>query len=150
MMLRALVLCTVLLATSACRDSTNPADRSGIAGQYELETVDGQRQLPCCAHTDSAGALVSIGNGILQIDWNTPAGAYEWYFVLNYDYQDGTSEQVQSSFSSGTYTLDGTTLTLVDSSNNLGRMTGSASDHEIVIQAPNHSYGFFRLPQLPH
>jgi hypothetical protein len=146
MMRRTLVLCTVLLAMSACRGATNPAR---IAGQYDLAGADGQLGLPCCSITDSSGTVVSIGGGLLQIGWNTPAGTYRWDIIRVYDYPDGTSNDVQSEFSSGTYRWDGTTLTLEDTTGNLGRMTGSLGAPGIVVQAPDHRYGFLKLHQLP-
>ena len=140
--------CVLLLVTGGCgRNSlTTPTE---ITGQYVLTGFDGSRNLPCCSQTDTSGAVVAIAGGVLQIGWNTPGRTYEWDLVRKYDYPDMSSRQVQSRFSSGTYTWDGQTLKLMDS-NGLGPMTGSTNGNIITVGNQDQQYEFLRLIPLPH
>jgi hypothetical protein len=138
----------MLLATVGCGEDL-PTGSTRIVGQYVLTGFEGSRNLPCCGQTDASGTVVTIAGGALQLGWNTPDGTYEWDVVRKYDYANGTSQQLQSRFSSGTYTWDGQTLTLVDSTG-LAPLTGAVTGGIIALRNPDHQYEFLRLIQLPH
>jgi hypothetical protein len=139
----------VLLAVVASAARCSAQDPVNIAGQYELTGVDGTRNLPCCAYTDSLGSVVSTVGGMLQLGWNTAAGAYTWDVTLRRDYANGTSTEDQVRFSSGTYTWDGTTLTLMDSATSVAMSGSIASDGPLTVQTNDHLYAFSYLPHLP-
>ena len=144
---RRLILCTVFL-TAACR-GRNPVALDAAAGQFVMIGFDGSRNLPCCSSTDSSGAVVALAGGVLQIGWNTPPGAYTWDIIRTYDYPNGTSTQAQLPFSTGSYCLDGATLTLSDSQ---GRflLTGGIAGNIITVGGGGHTYQFLRLIEMPH
>ncbi|HEU4990724.1 MAG TPA: hypothetical protein VFT41_13145 [Gemmatimonadaceae bacterium] len=79
-MIRASFACLVLVCVSAC-GVDGPGSGSGLAGAYELSTVDG-RAVPCCTRTDSAtGVSTTALSGRLTLSAaapetfvNTPAG----------------------------------------------------------------------------
>lgn len=138
----------VAIASAARCSPQDPQDPLNIAGQYELTGVDGTRDLPCCAYTDSLGTAVSTVGGMLQLGWNTAPGTYTWDFTLKRDYANGTSTEDQVRFSSGTYTWDGTTLTLTDSATSVA-MSGAAASDGLSVQTNDHRYAFSYLPHLP-
>lgn len=140
--------CAMLLGTAGCGGHILPSPRD-IRGQYAMTGLDGSRNLPCCSQTDSAGAVVTIAGGEMQIGWNTPDGTYQWDVVRTYHYPDGTSNQGQSRFASGTYARDGETLALRDSSG-LATITGTVAGNIVNLLANDQQYEFLRLIQLPH
>lgn len=143
---------TIVVATAAiaCGEITTGATRSeSVSGQYTLIGIDGIWNLPCCGHTDSTGTAITIRGGLLQVGWNTPIGAYEWDIVRYFQYSGGTSQQIQSNFSSGRYAWDGRTLALVDSGG-AGTMTGTFVGGQLTVSKSGHEYAFLKLPQLPH
>jgi hypothetical protein len=148
MTVRSIAACAVLLATVGCAGQV-PTGPTSVAGQYALTGFEGSRNLPCCRQTDSSGTVVTIAGGGLQIGWNTPTGTYEWDVVRKYDYANGTSQQVQSRFSAGTYTWDGQTLTLVDSAGRVP-MTGAVTGGILIVRTQDHQYEFLKLIQMPH
>ena len=143
----AIVLATAAMACGEASTTTKSSD--GVAGQYTLTGFDGAGNLPCCGQTDSAGTVVTTSGGLLEVDWNTPSGTYAWDVVRNLQYPNGTSHQIQSRFSSGAYTWDGQTLTLVDSAG-AGAMTGSFVGGRLTVNKSGHQYAFLKLIQLPH
>ena len=145
---RKIVLYAVFLTAAAC-SGRNPAAPDAAAGQFVMIGFDGSRNLPCCRSTDSSGAVVALAGGVLQIGWNTPLGAYTWDVIRTYDYPNGTSTQAQLPFSTGSYRVDGATLTLSDSK---GRflLTGSVAGNIITLGGGGHTYQFLRLIEMPH
>lgn len=140
---RLVAICFALVVSRGCQ-TVDPAGSQALTGQYDWSGMDGNRG-PCCER-DSAGIRVTLLGGGLDLGYNSGVGKYYWSWVQEYDYPDGTSKQTQFVFSTGTYTWDGKTLTLADSTG-LGTMTGSAEGPYIVIQAQGHRHEFFRLPQ---
>jgi len=138
--------CVMLLAASACGQMVPTSPRS-VVGQYAMTGFKGSRNLPCC-QTDSSGVVVTISGGGMQLGLNTPAGVYEWDVVRTYEYANGTSQQVQSPFSVGTYTWDGQTLTLIDSTG-LASMTGVLAGGVLTVGHQGQEYEFLKLVQLP-
>ena len=145
---RRLILCAVFLTAAAC-SGRNPAAPDAAAGQFVMIGFDGSRNLPCCRSTDSSGAVVALAGGVLQIGWNTPLGAYTWDVIRTYDYPNGTSTQAQLPFSTGSYRLDGATLTLSDSKGGF-LLTGSIAGNIITLGGGGHTYQFLRLIEMPH
>ena len=145
---RKIVLYAVFLTAAAC-SGRNPAAPDVAAGQFVMIGVDGSRNLPCCSSTDSSGAVVALAGGVLQIGWNTPPGAYTWDIIRTYDYPNGTSTQAQLPFSTGSYRLDGATLTLSDSKGGF-LLTGSVAGNIITLGGGGHTYQFLRLIEMPH
>ena|SRR5437016_3546967 len=145
---RKIILYAVFLTAAAC-SGRNPAAPDAAAGQFVMMGVDGSRNLPCCSSTDSSGAVVALAGGVLQIGWNTPPGAYTWDIIRTYDYANGTSTQAQLPFSTGSYRLDGATLTLSDFK---GRflLTGRVAGNIITVGGDGHTYQFLRLIEMPH
>ncbi len=144
---RRLILCAVFLTAAAC-SGRNPAAPDAAAGQFVMIGFDGSRNLPCCSSTDSSGAVVALAGGVLQIGWNTPPGAYTWDIIRTYDYPNGTSTQARLSFSTGSYRLDGATLTLSDSKGL--SLTGGIAGNIITVAGGGHTYEFLRLMEMPH
>ena len=145
---RTMILYAVFLTAAAC-SGRNPAAPDAAAGQFVMIGVDGSRNLPCCSSTDSSGAVVAVAGGVLQIGWNTPPGAYTWDIIRTYDYPNGTSTQAQLPFSTGSYRLDGATLTLSDSKGRFS-LTGSIAGNIITVVGGGHTYEFLRLIEMPH
>ena len=145
---RRLILCAVFLTAAAC-SGRNPAAPDAAAGQFVMIGFDGSRNLPCCSSTDSSGVVVALAGGVLQIGWNTPPGAYTWDIIRTYDYPNGTSTQAQLPFSTGSYRLDGATLTLSDSKGGF-LLTGSIAGNIITLGGGGHTYQFLRLIEMPH
>ena len=145
---RKIVLYAVFLTAAAC-SGRNPAAPDAAAGQFVMIGFDGSRNLPCCRSTDSSGAVVALAGGVLQIGWNTPLGAYTWDVIRTYDYPNGTSTQAQLPFSTGSYRLDGATLTLSDSKGGF-LLTGSIAGNIITLGGGGHTYQFLRLIEMPH
>lgn len=88
---------------------------------------------------------MTIDGGGLQIGWNTPLGMWNWGLGLTYTYPNGTSKQGQW-LSSGTYTWDGQTLTLVDSR---GPMAVSMMAGLLTVDRQGHRYQFLKLIESP-
>jgi len=145
---RTMIRYAVFLTAAAC-SGRNPAAPDAAAGQFVMIGFDGSRNLPCCNSTDSSGAVVALAGGVLQIGWNTPPGAYTWDIIRTYDYPNGTSTQAQVSFSTGSYRLDGATLTLSDSKGRFS-LTGSVAGNIITVAGGGHTYQFLRLIEMPH
>ena len=145
---RTMILYAVFLTAAAC-SGRNPAAPDAAAGQFVMIGFDGSRNLPCCRSTDSSGAVVALAGGVLQIGWNTPPGAYTWDIIRTYDYPNGTSTQAQLPFSTGSYRLDGATLTLSDSKGRFS-LTGSIAGNIITVVGGGHTYEFLRLIEMPH
>jgi hypothetical protein len=148
---RAIAAYVVVLTTVACAESVPPVSTAtaSVAGQFTLTGVDTNGNLPCCRQADSSGTVVTTNGGLLQIGWNTPTGGYEWDAVRSYRYSNGTSQTAQSQFSAGSFTWDGQTLTLVDSTG-LGVMTGTRAGGRLTVRAFGHRYEFLELIQMPH
>ena len=145
---RTMILYAVFLTAAAC-SGRNPAAPDAAAGQFVMIGFDGSRDLPCCSSTDSSGVVVALAGGVLQIGWNTPPGAYTWDIIRTYDYPNGTSTQAQLPFSTGSYRLDGATLTLSDSKGRFS-LTGSIAGNIITVVGGGHTYEFLRLIEMPH
>src|SRR5205823_12235899 len=145
---RKIVLYAVFLTAAAC-SGRNPAAPDAAAGQFVMIGVDGSRNLPCCSSTDSSGAVVALAGGVLQIGSNTAPGAYSWDIIRTYDYPNGTSTQAQLPFWTGSYRLDGATLTLSDSKGRFS-LTGSIAGNIITVVGGGHTYEFLRLIEMPH
>jgi len=145
---RTMILYAVFLTAAAC-SGRNPAAPDAAAGQFVMIGFDGSRNLPCCSSTDSSGVVVALAGGVLQIGWNTPPGAYTWDIIRTYDYPNGTSTQAQLPFSTGSYRLDGATLTLSDSKGRFS-LTGSIAGNIITVVGGGHTYEFLRLIEMPH
>jgi hypothetical protein len=144
-----LALSIVGCAASTPTIPTSSTTAATVAGQYTLIGVDTTRNLPCCGQADSSGAIVTTGGGLLQIGWNVPSGRYEWDAVRSHGASNGTSQMVQSLFSAGSYTWDGQTLTLADSTG-LGTMTGTRVTGRLTINALGHQFRFLELVEMPH
>ena len=150
MPLRSMAAIALVTAAVACGEATTASTSSdSVTGQYTLIGFDGSGNLPCCGQTDSLGTIITTGGGLLQVGWNTPSGAYEWDVVRRFQYSNGTSQQLQSQFSVGTYMWDGQTLTLVDSTQH-ATMTATRAAGRLTIQAFGHQYEFLELVETPH
>jgi len=134
------------VALAAC-EPESPTSASTIAGQYVMTGVDGSG-VPCCAQTDSAGRVVTLAGGGMEMGWNVPAGTYWWGVVRRYTNPDSTFRDTQTVVSAGTYSWDGVHLTLTDSTGL--RMTGSVSARAVTIRFQDHAYEFWRLIEMPH
>jgi len=141
-----MILCSILLAVTAC-SGRSPAAPDAAVGQFIMLSVDGSQNLPCCS-SDSSGVVVVLAGGVLQIGWNTRPGAYAWDIIRSYTYPDGTSSQAQLAFSTGTYRLDGATLTLSDSNGQFA-LSGTITGNIIALHGAGHTYQFLRLIQTP-
>ena len=140
----AAILASVALV--AC-EPKSPTSASTIAGQYMMTGVDGSG-MPCCGQTDSAGRVVTLAGGGMEIGWNVPAGTYWWGVVRRYTNPDSTFSDAQIGYSAGTYSWDGVHLILIDSTGL--RMTGSVSAGVVTIRRQDHTYEFWRLIEMPH
>lgn len=143
-----LILCSLFLTATACGERS-PAAPDAAAGQFVMTGFDGSRNLPCCSSSDSSGTVVALAGGVLQIGWNTPPGAYTWDVIRTFDYPNGTSSQAQLPFSTGTYHLDGVTLTLSDSKGQF-LLSGTVAGNIITLGGDGHTYEFLRLIEMPH
>ena len=121
------------------------------AGQYVLvgcRDVGGGS--PGCPETDSAGTVVTVVDGQLLIGAPVnPDGMYDMHLTLRYEDLNGTSEQVASLFSSGTYSADETTLVLVDDFGGPAPITGTIDGSKITLLVGGRQYEFGRLVLLP-
>lgn len=139
------------VTTSAHRYEFARRSPASIVGQYAmLGCWDASGGSPGCPETDSAGTVVTIVGGRLQLGFNVPHGRYDWDVTRKYQYRNGTSELIGSRFSVGTYDWDGRTLALVDDSGHPGPITGTfTSSGAITLVTEGRRYDFGKLVLLP-
>jgi len=138
MNLRTIAAWAALAAAAACQanNSIAPGD---LVGYYNLSARDGDR-VPCCVRTDSQGNLVTVERGELEIEAN---GKYSFaiYQVLT---AGSTLTEEPLVLSSGRWSLDGRTLTLVDSGG-LGSVSSALMNGAVAFQIQGHEYEFKRI-----
>jgi hypothetical protein len=101
-----------------------------------------------CADTNAAGVVATPIAEQLQFDVDVPLGHYLWDATYEYRHPGGVVDTARVQFSRGTYSLYGTTLTMNDSTNGRGTMTGHFSG-ALTIQVGSETYMFSRLFSLP-
>jgi hypothetical protein len=100
---------------------------------------------PGCPATDNSGVVRTVlGGGGLQFDYSVADGHYAWETRYEYRHPDGSADTVLAS-TTGTYTWDGTTLSMVDGST--GEMlTGRlAKPLQMFLESGSHVYEFHRF-----
>jgi len=139
--------CLVSAAAAACGDQ--PVAVYSFLGQYDWVSFDGEGPSGCS--TDSAGVLVTVRSGELDIGWNTPLSAYRLVLTRLYVYENGDSVTRSAVFTSGTWTwrggiltLSGDRLTPADSAGS-GPITGTFVWDVLTVRDRDHEYQFMRL-----
>jgi hypothetical protein len=137
------LVCGAMLLLGSCRlaDSTGT---QAPTGQYDWSGVDGIRG--SCCERDSAGVSVTVVHGLLDLGYNSGIGRYDWDWIQDYRYPDGTLQSVQTTFSAGTYTWDGKAFAFSDTLG-LGIMAGYAAPGQVTIEVRGHQYEFLKLPR---
>ncbi len=130
--------CAALVAAVACRANDAMAPQ-GLVGNYNLIARDGN-PVPCCAYTDSQGNLVTLERGDLDL---AADGTYS-YAILQTLTAGFTLTEEPLALSSGRWTWNGSTLTLVDSSG-LGSVSSALTDSSVKFRIQGHQYEFQRL-----
>lgn len=131
-----------LLSLAARHSQT---DSGPIAGEYRMTAMDGNT-LPCCAHSDTAGEVVSLAYGTLDLHED---GTYVWTVQWRYEWkEDSTTYQTRLSdfvISSGRYSFQADSLLMRDSALS-APITALVTEGRLTVIMQGHEYSFVRMP----
>jgi len=142
-MLRALAIATLVAGVGACGgDSTDPGSEDLVAGEYVLQTVNGE-ELPAAAVTwqDPSGSWQAvIQSGTLKLEQGTYEASFVVDFVLDSSIVSRDDVEV---ITTGTYAASGTRVTLKSADPRHGSTEGTLEGDVLTVSQPIENYGTF-------